>query len=57
MKVTKQIATAMKCLGGKLEIAASDPDPKALQELTTEYNCSSCPDVKTCDKLFYTVAT
>ena len=52
MKVTKRIAIAMRCLGGKLEFAAADPDPKTLQELATEYNCKNCPETKTCDKLY-----
>ncbi len=49
-------ARAMKCLGGKLETAAADPDPKALEKLTTEYNCQACNDVETCHKLFMCVA-
>ncbi len=48
MKVTKQVATALKCLGGKLEIVASDPDPKAYTELTKEYNCPNCDNFDIC---------
>ena len=48
MKLTKQVAMAIKCLGGKLEIASRDPDPKAWEELTKEYNCNNCPDADTC---------
>ncbi len=51
MKVSKKDAQAMKCLGGKLKIVASDPDPKALQDLNKEYNCAGCSKVKLCDKL------
>ena len=56
LKVSRDDATAMKCLAGKLEIVAADPDPKAIEDLTKEYNCSNCRDVKTCHKLFMTIA-
>jgi len=52
MRITKQTAAAMKCLGGKLEIVAADPDPLALEELTEEYNCANCNDSKICRKLY-----
>jgi len=51
VKLTRQVASAMKCLGGKLEIVASDPDPKVMRELSEEYNCENCPDCETCRKL------
>ncbi|KKM80292.1 hypothetical protein LCGC14_1341430 [marine sediment metagenome] len=56
MKLTNREATAMKCLGGKLEIATLDPDPKALEDLTAEYNCKNCNDVKTCHKLYMAIS-
>jgi len=56
MKVTRQAASAMKCLGGKLETVAADPDPLALEDLTREYNCKNCKDVEICHKLFMVVA-
>lgn len=55
-KVSKQDAEAMKCLGRKLEYAAADPDPMALDELTIEYNCINCEHLETCHKLFMAVA-
>ena len=48
MQLTKRTAEAIKCLGGKLEIVASDPDPKAWEELTKEYNCANCYDAEVC---------
>ncbi|KKK81992.1 hypothetical protein LCGC14_2807850 [marine sediment metagenome] len=55
MKLTRGQAQAIKCLGGKLEIATNDPDPKALEELTLEYNCKNCHDVDLCRKVYRAV--
>jgi len=49
-------ATAMKCLGGKWEIIALDPDPNTKRELTEEYNCVNCNDYQYCRKLEATLS-
>ena len=53
--ITKQVAAALKCLGGKLEIATADPDPNALSDLTKEYNCKNCKDVNICHTVYMAV--
>ena len=50
-KITRQIATTMKCLGGKLEIVAADPATDTERELAKEYNCLNCTSQRICTAL------
>ena len=56
VKVTKEKARAVKCLGGKLEDVALNPDPKTFEKLTEEYNCLGCNDLITCNKVYSLLA-
>ena len=51
MKIDKDKAFAMKCLGNKLANVLNDPDPNAWQEQTLSYNCPECFAQKVCKKL------
>ncbi len=42
---------AMKCFGGLVEMAERDPDPKAQDIYTEEFNCKNCDSCEYCRKL------
>lgn len=44
-------AQAMKCFGELVRIVELDPDPKAQDKLTEEYNCKNCDSYEYCKKL------
>ena len=55
MHVTNQIATLVTCLGGKLTVIATDPGPKAAEDVAKEYNCANCSYLKLCQKVYRAV--
>ena len=46
---------AMKCFGRLVERVELDPDPKAQDELTKEFNCKNCDTYKYCQTLANTL--
>lgn len=44
-------AKAMVCLGRMVSVVELDPDPKAQDKLTREYNCANCDTYAYCKKL------
>jgi hypothetical protein len=51
MKLTPEVTKTIKCLSGKLDNIAKDPDPKAEQEQNAYYNCKDCDQSYFCKHL------